>query len=149
MIASLLRWRDPGAVHLLIGGTLYLVGTFLVTLAFNVPKNKALASVAPSDPEGASLWTDYLSKWTAWNHVRAATALAAAAFLTIPLFHGTATPRHEQAWRASISTAPTLERPGSMKGEHSMSALRAVRHISVSMAEMIRESERRCAVKKD
>lgn len=85
MIASLLRWHDPGAVYLLIGGALYLVGTFLVTLVFNVPKNNALASVAPTDPEGASLWTDYLSKWTAWNHVRAAAALAAATSLTIAL----------------------------------------------------------------
>jgi uncharacterized membrane protein len=85
MIASLLRWHDPGAVYLLIGGALYLAGSLLVTLVFNVPKNEALASVAPADPEGASLWTDYLSKWTAWNHVRAAAALAAAASLTIAL----------------------------------------------------------------
>jgi len=85
MIASLLRWHDPGAVYLLIGGALYLVGTFLVTLVFNVPKNNALASVEPTDPEGAILWTDHLSKWTAWNHVRAAAALAAAASLTIAL----------------------------------------------------------------
>ena len=85
MTASLLRWHDPGAVYLLIGGALYLVGTFLVTLVFNVPKNNALASVAPANPESASLWTDYLSKWTAWNHIRAAAALAAATSLTIGL----------------------------------------------------------------
>ena len=85
MIVSLLRWHDPGAVYLLIGGAFYLVGTFLVTLVFNVPKNNALASVAPTDPEGASLWIDYLSKWTAWNHVRAAASLAAATSLTIAL----------------------------------------------------------------
>lgn len=36
MIASLLRWQDFGAVYLLIGGALYLVGTFLVTLVFNL-----------------------------------------------------------------------------------------------------------------
>jgi uncharacterized membrane protein len=85
IITSLLRWHDPGAVYLLIGGALYLVGTFLVTLVFNVPKNRALASVAPAAPESASLWTDYLSRWTTWNHVRAAAALAAAASLTIGL----------------------------------------------------------------
>jgi uncharacterized membrane protein len=85
MTTALLRWHDPGAVYLLIGGALYLVGTLLVTMVFNVPKNNALASVAPADPEGASLWTDYLSKWTAWDHVRAAAALAAATSLTIAL----------------------------------------------------------------
>jgi uncharacterized membrane protein len=85
IIASLLRWHDPGAVYLLTGGVLYLVGTFLVTLVFNVPKNNALASVAPASAESTSVWTDYLSKWTAWNHVRAAAALAAAGSLTIAL----------------------------------------------------------------
>lgn len=85
IIASLLRWHDPGAVYLLIGGALYLVGSLLVTLVFNVPKNEALASIARADPEGASLWTDYLSKWTAWNHVRTAAALAAAASFSIAL----------------------------------------------------------------
>jgi uncharacterized membrane protein len=54
-------------------------------LVFNVPKNNALASVGATDSESVSLWTDYLSKWTAWNHVRAAAALAAAASLTIAL----------------------------------------------------------------
>jgi uncharacterized membrane protein len=63
----------------------YLVRSLLVTLVFNVPKNEALASVAPANPEGASLWTDYLSKWTAWNHVRAAAALAAAASFSVSL----------------------------------------------------------------
>ena len=85
MIASFLRWHEFGAVYLLIGAALYLVGTFLVTLVFNIPKNNALASVAPANPESASLWTDYLSKWTAWNHIRAAAALAAATSLTIGL----------------------------------------------------------------
>ena len=87
MIASLLRWHDRGAVYLLIGGTLYVVGTLLVTVAFNVPKNNALAPVAPADPHGTSLWVSYLASWTAWNHVRAAAALAAAASLTIALCH--------------------------------------------------------------
>jgi uncharacterized membrane protein len=90
MSASLFRWHNAGTVYLLAGGALYLVGTFFVTLMFNVPKNNALASVAPANPESASLWTDYLSKWTAWNHVRAAAALAAAASLTIALCYGPA-----------------------------------------------------------
>jgi len=32
-----LRWHDPGAVYLLFGNPLYLVGSFLVTLRLNVP----------------------------------------------------------------------------------------------------------------
>ncbi|MGH9834781.1 MAG: DUF1772 domain-containing protein [Blastocatellia bacterium] len=85
LIASLLRWHAPGAGYLLVGSLLYLVGAFLVTTVFNVPMNNALAAVAPSDPEGASLWANYLTSWTAWNHVRTAAALAAAALLTLAL----------------------------------------------------------------
>jgi uncharacterized membrane protein len=84
VIASLLRWHDPGAVYLLVGGALYLGGSLLVTMVFNVPKNDALASVTPA-ADSASLWASYLAEWTAWNHVRTAATLAAAASLTIGL----------------------------------------------------------------
>jgi len=85
MISSLLRWHDAHAVYLVVGSALYLVGTFLVTVVFNVPKNQALAKVTPADPDGASLWATYLFSWTAWNHVRTAAALAAAASFTVAL----------------------------------------------------------------
>ncbi|MGH8501894.1 MAG: DUF1772 domain-containing protein [Gammaproteobacteria bacterium] len=85
LIFSLLRWQEPGAVYLFIGSVLYLVGTVLVTMVFNVPRNESLASVAPADPDGASRWTDYVAGWTAWNHVRTIAALAAAASFSIAL----------------------------------------------------------------
>ena len=85
MIRSIVNWNDFGGAYLLAGGILYLIGTFSVTMLFNVPKNITLASVAPADLESINLWTDYLSKWTAWNHVRAAAALAAATSLAIAL----------------------------------------------------------------
>ena len=85
IVFSWLRWHEPGAVYWLAGGLLYLAGTFLVTLVFNVPRNNALASAAPADPGSASLWTGYLASWTAWNHVRTAAALAAAASFTLAL----------------------------------------------------------------
>src|SRR5215471_14135708 len=82
---SLFRLHKPGAGYLLAGSLLYLVGVILVTMIFNVPKNNALAAVDPASSEGASLWADYVSSWTAWNHVRTAASLAAAALLTIAL----------------------------------------------------------------
>lgn len=85
LIFSLLRWDEPGAIYLFVGGVLYLVGSLLVTIAFNVPRNEALASVARADPGGASLWAGYVSGWTAWNHVRTAASLAAAASFSIAL----------------------------------------------------------------
>jgi uncharacterized membrane protein len=37
------------------------------------------------DAAAARYWRTYVRRWTAWNHVRAATSLAAAALLTIAL----------------------------------------------------------------
>jgi uncharacterized membrane protein len=84
-ISSLLKWNQPGAVYLLIGSLLYLVGTLGVTMVFNVPLNDALAKVEPGSTDGASLWASYLTNWTLWNHVRTVAALAAAALFTSAL----------------------------------------------------------------
>ncbi len=76
-VSSVLKWQSPGSVWLLIGSLLYLVGTFGVTAAFNVPLNDALASVKPNSVEAARLWTTYLSTWTMWNHIRTLAAVMA------------------------------------------------------------------------
>ena len=69
----------------LIGCALYLVGAIGVTIAFNVPLNDGLAMLHPQDAGAASRWAEYVTKWTAWNHVRTVAALAAAAVLTTSL----------------------------------------------------------------
>ena len=73
------------APYLLGGGALYLVGTILLTILYHVPRNEALARVEPHSADTESHWRRYHLGWTTWNHVRAATALAAAATLTIAL----------------------------------------------------------------
>jgi uncharacterized membrane protein len=85
---SLWAWHEPGAIHRLAGGALYLAGTILVTILFNVPRNNALAAVDPASAEGASLWARYLTEWTTWNHVRTVAALAAAALLSVAICRG-------------------------------------------------------------
>src|SRR5215813_13530350 len=84
-VSSLFRRHEPGAAYILAGSLIYLVGVILVTGLFNVPRNDALAAVAPASAEGARLWADYVSSWTAWNHVRTVASFAAAALLTIAL----------------------------------------------------------------
>jgi len=85
VVSSLLLWHRPGAAYLFVGGVLYLLGTVLVTMVFNVPRNEALATVDSAGADAATLWTRYVTSWMAWNHVRTAAALAAAASLTIAL----------------------------------------------------------------
>ena len=85
VVFSLLRWNEAGAVYVLSGGLVYLIGAILVTMAFNVPRNNALAAADPQSADGARLWAGYVTSWTAWNHVRTAAALAAAVLLTLAL----------------------------------------------------------------
>lgn len=84
-IRAAFNWSEPGAAYLLAGGLLYLVGCILVTIGFNVPLNNKLAAVEANSAEGSELWTRYLSLWTAWNHVRTAASLAAAAAFIMAL----------------------------------------------------------------
>ena len=82
-VSVLLKWQQPGAIYLLIGSLLYLVGGVGVTIVGNVPLNDALAIVQPDSTEGATLWSRYLTQWTAWNHVRTIAALTASVLLML------------------------------------------------------------------
>src|SRR5258707_3354278 len=64
VVASVLGWGEPRAFYLLPGGLLYLVGTVLVTMIFNGPRNDALAAVNPGSTEAATLLSRYVSAWT-------------------------------------------------------------------------------------
>ena len=84
-VGAVARWNHRGAGCLLLGAALYLFGTFLVTVAFNVPLNNALAAVPASHPDAPHHWARYVSRWTAWNHVRTLAALAATAAFIIAI----------------------------------------------------------------
>ena len=88
ILIAILQWHQPGAIYWLAGTLFYLIGTIGVTIAFNVPLNDALAALAPTSAQGATLWKTYLTDWTFWNHIRTAAAILAAALLTISLSQG-------------------------------------------------------------
>lgn len=80
-IWGLVEGRDGGA-WILAAAAVYLVGTFGVTMALNVPLNNRLLG---AHDKGAA-WRAYWRPWTAWNHLRTfagvvATALAAVGLL--------------------------------------------------------------------
>ncbi len=76
-VSAFRRWGEPGAVWLMAGSVLYLVGSILITSMFNVPRNDALAALDPNSANAATQWAHYVSEWTAWNHVRTVMTLAA------------------------------------------------------------------------
>jgi uncharacterized membrane protein len=75
---------QPWAVYVLAGTALYLV-CIVLTAVYHVPRNNALALVDPAGPGAKAAWARYRSSWTAWNHVRTVTALAASAAFILAL----------------------------------------------------------------
>lgn len=59
----------PAALWLFAAAAVNFVGSFLVTVAINVPMNNALNA-------GTMDWKDYSRRWTAWNTLRAVASLA-------------------------------------------------------------------------
>lgn len=84
-LLAFVNWSAPGSFYILAAALLYVAGSFLVTMLFNVPLNTALAAAVPTSTDGVALWTRYLSEWTFWNHVRTAAPLAATALFIVGL----------------------------------------------------------------
>lgn len=76
----------PGAAWIVAGGLLYLVGSIAITAVVNVPMNDRLDAADPASAEGQRIWAEYVSRWTAWNHVRALACAGATAALAVGLW---------------------------------------------------------------
>jgi uncharacterized membrane protein len=85
IVCWFLGWMPSRGTFALAGSVVYLVGIIGVTMVFNVPMNDALAAVQPDSAAGASLWQDYLSHWTMWNHVRTVAGIGASALFILAL----------------------------------------------------------------
>jgi uncharacterized membrane protein len=64
---------------LIAGAALFVVGSFLITIGYHVPKNDALGEIDPNAVDAARVWADYLREWLPMNHVRALTTLGSLA----------------------------------------------------------------------
>lgn len=71
-----------GSWLLVAGGCLYVIGMSGVTMAFNVPLNNALQAIGERD---ATMWRDYVERWTRWNHLRTLASTGASALFTAAL----------------------------------------------------------------
>ncbi len=82
VLTAVLAVLDPSPGNL-GAAVCYLGGVIAVTAAVNVPMNNALDRVAAESPEGERGWAHYLSRWTAWNHVRTVTSTGATLALVL------------------------------------------------------------------
>jgi uncharacterized membrane protein len=85
LLVSVPRLHLTSAVVACAGALIYLVGSIVVTMVWNVPLNNKLAAVSLTASDLAAQWQAYRVPWTMWNHVRTvACLLASTAFaLTI------------------------------------------------------------------
>ena len=79
-IWGLVDGRD-GGTWVLAAAAVYLVGTFGVTAALNVPLNNRLLAAH----DKAAGWRAYRRPWTAWNHVRTLAGVVATVLATVGL----------------------------------------------------------------
>jgi uncharacterized membrane protein len=91
IIFALWKWQNPASIYIIVGGTIYVVFSLLVTIIFNIPLNDALAAVAANDPNNANLWRNFYDPWMFWNHVRTVGSLGAATAFIIALYLGAKT----------------------------------------------------------
>ena len=80
VIVGVIGLRDMsalGAVYAVVGAGLYLIPVIL-TVVYHVPYNNQLDALDAAAPASADFWTTYLSRWTAFNHLRCLGALGAA-----------------------------------------------------------------------
>jgi uncharacterized membrane protein len=84
-VLSLFSWSASGSKLRLAGSALYVIGTFILTMVCNVPMNNALDKVSPDSAQAIQFWSDFVPRWTTWNSIRSAAALAATTLLILSL----------------------------------------------------------------
>lgn len=84
-VMSVWNWSSPASYYIFAGAAFYVIVSFLQTIVFNVPLNNALDAADATTATGQDVWSNYLTAWTYWNHVRTVASIAATASLAIGL----------------------------------------------------------------
>ena len=74
---GLARLGEAEGRWLLAGAAAYLVGAFILTVAYHIPRNNRLAELDAAAPASAEYWGTYLRAWVAMNHLRTGAAVVA------------------------------------------------------------------------
>ncbi len=78
-VAALLYLRAFGTAPALLvwaGFLVYALGTFMVTIMFNVPLNNEIAASTPTAATAATIWRAFYEPWMYWNLVRTIASIA-------------------------------------------------------------------------
>ncbi len=75
LIADWGRWADGSFRWLLVGAGLSLL-SFVITVACNVPPNRALDGLDVSAATTERAWVGYVASWTRWNTARTVASAA-------------------------------------------------------------------------
>jgi uncharacterized membrane protein len=70
---------------LLAATAIYAIGCIVVTMAFNVPLNEAIASNSGTSLIAIERWNLYISDWTRWNTIRATASCASGIIYIVSL----------------------------------------------------------------
>lgn len=85
IVAGFFPWGTARSAWLLGAGLIYLIGSFGVTAACNVPRNERLARLDALSAEARAYWPLYLREWLFWNHVRTLACVVSAACAAIAM----------------------------------------------------------------
>lgn len=95
IVRAVMTWDAVSAPWLLGGAIAYLLAAIVITGAGNIPLNDAIDALDPASANAGTSWTEFVTEWVWWNHLRTVSAIAAAAALTIAL--------RSQRWARSCS----------------------------------------------
>jgi uncharacterized membrane protein len=82
---SVAHLGERHAVYALIGCVLFLLGTIVVTVGFNIPLNNDLDKLDPNAATAASDWKTFVDSWLPWNHLRTVLNLGALVFFILSI----------------------------------------------------------------
>ncbi|MEZ6000244.1 DUF1772 domain-containing protein [Hyphomonas sp.] len=80
-VAAFWQGSGPATVWIVAAAVTYVVGTFGVTVVFNVPMNERLDRMAHDSAAAAGYWRRYVPVWSFWNSVRTLASAASAIFM--------------------------------------------------------------------
>jgi uncharacterized membrane protein len=78
VLGGLAIFRMDGAAKwwVLAGAVLYLVGAFLLTGAYHIPRNDHLNTIDVNSADAAKEWATFVKEWVPMNHVRTLASMA-------------------------------------------------------------------------